>query len=216
MEINGNYVRPQSSHISIAQTCLTYLLHPAFYKISKKQSEIENTLSTYPLLEHASLYWVHHVSNAEPSQHLQSLIRLFFDTPIASAWVDSLLPAVFSRSVLLLPHQPANSFWIAYVFELKQKIVEYFSRQQKAEFDAQISNFLFKFYEEKVNNQSWLHNSKMPSPAQPALNFIEALKLLQGEKSWSTEEVEKLSQLRSTIRDIIRKLWISLLGHTRD
>ncbi|KIX03188.1 uncharacterized protein Z518_06740 [Rhinocladiella mackenziei CBS 650.93] len=142
-------VHGAAGHASIAIACLRYLSHPAFAVPSGIDTTNEFPKSSYPLLEYAALYWVHHVTQADrTNKELQSLITQFFDGSTAFVWLDCLLPAFFSRSVLPIPPRPKNSARFFHLFTLKSQLVKFFDQDEpKADFDRKISGFLSSSYE---------------------------------------------------------------------
>jgi len=146
----------EKAHAILAKTCLSYLSHPAFDnsigKVKAAQQD-EYANGDYRLLEYSSLYWVYHVSHAEKSTELGDLIKKFFTTKNAFAWVDIFLPIYLERSVIQPPPRPARTTHFLYLFTLKSQLVNFFQGSEKSVFDQQISEFLRESYEKGLEEE---------------------------------------------------------------
>lgn len=143
------------AHASLACVCLTYLLHPVFNRsIDKTQINLREELGgRYSLLEYASLYWVYHVSHAEKSDELRSLIKSFFTSKNAFNWADTFLAMFLPKSVIQPPPRPADASHFLYLFTLKSQLVNFFEGQEKVDFAAQIETFLAEAYQHALKDE---------------------------------------------------------------
>jgi len=180
-------------HAEIARACLAYLSHPAFGKISGSPLSIAEAASSYPFLEYATLYWVHHISKADKSNlEIQTLIKDFFASPNAFIWLDVFLPAHLSRSVLPPPPgRPANAARFFYVFILKSRIVDYFSEDAKADIDEQISSFIRKSYEDALSNARSKDGPESPPAVRRMMDLAGVYGWLPGLRAKATPLLEE-------------------------
>lgn len=140
-------IKPDVGNLFISRTLLKYLAHSKFGEIPEPINS-DNFLSTHPLAEYATLYWVHHASQAVSDGDLQEQIRSFFYKNNPKEWADRLLPFFLHRSVLPVPPRPFNTARFFHLFSLKSQIVNCFDSPHKAEVDDNISKYLRSAYEE--------------------------------------------------------------------
>lgn len=193
----------EQAHAEIARACLTYLSHPAFGEFSRAPLSIADAASSYPFLEYATLYWVHHISKAEKSNlEIHTLIKDFFASPNAFIWLDIFLPAHLSRSVLPPPPgRTANCARFFYVFILKSRIVNYFSEEAKADIDEQISGFLRKSYEDALSNARSKDGPESPPAVRRMMDLAEVYGWLPGLKAKATPLLEEALSTSSKSSD---------------
>lgn len=145
-------IKPNTGHLSISRTLLSYLAHPKFGCISEPLNS-DNFRSSHPLAEYATLYWVYHASLAESDSNLQEQIRTFFNTDNAKEWADRLLLLFLRDSVLPIPPRPFNTARFFHLFSLKSQIANCFGPKQKAEVDEHITKYLCSAYEEFLEKE---------------------------------------------------------------
>jgi len=142
------------ANASIARLCIGYLSHPIFNRSFEETERNPHRVdSDYALLEYASLFWVHHVSQAEPSQELRDLIKAFFASKNAFAWADTFLPRFLSSSIIHAAPRPSNTARFFYLMSLKSQLVNFFDGTEKAEFEEQASKFLLESYEKALADE---------------------------------------------------------------
>ncbi|KAF1962459.1 NACHT and ankyrin domain protein [Byssothecium circinans] len=139
-------VDQKSSNLMIARCLLSYLSDPPFSRIDEPLNQ--DFQYTHPLVEYATLYWVHHVSNAGTDSNLQDLIIKFFSPPtICVEWADILLPHYLPRSTLPIPPRPFNTARFFHLFALKGQLVSYFPANLRADFAKKVEDLLRHSYE---------------------------------------------------------------------
>lgn len=148
-------IEAKKAHASLACVCLKYLSHPVFDRsIEKTQINLREELGGhYSFLEYASLYWIYHVSHAEKSEELRSMIKSFFTTKNAFNWADTFLAMFLQRSVIQPPPRPANVSHFICLFTLKSQLVNFFQGQEKIDFAAQIEAFLAEAYQQALKDE---------------------------------------------------------------
>lgn len=153
--ILGEELKTKSAHLAIAESCLIYLLHHAF-QLSASSDGITDRQSLFPLMEYATLYWIHHTSHGTMETKMKKLINKFFESTNAFVWVDVLLPAFLQRSILPPPPRPSNSARFAHVAILKGQLVNSFDDTEKPEFERKITEWLCSSYErELATEREW-------------------------------------------------------------
>lgn len=196
-------IEPKRAHLNLAKTCLRYLSHPAFANFSIEFSDVDDLILTYPFLEYATLYWVHHVSQAEKSDvELQKLIRDFINLPgNAFFWADKLLPLVINRSVLWIPPRPKNNARFFHLMMLKSQLVNYFAGEEKKIFDEQISSLLARSYESALEEAQSRHGTLSTATLQRMMDLSEIYGWLPGKEARSAALLEGALQAAPKFTD---------------
>jgi tetratricopeptide (TPR) repeat protein len=125
--VHGNRLESKRAHGHVAKTCINYLLHPAFGRFLEANSDSDTWSTNYPLLEYASLYWVHHVALADPlDDELITLVKtLLLTSPNAFTWSDTFHPTFMDQSVLAIPPRSAQNARFFHLFMLKNQLVRF-------------------------------------------------------------------------------------------
>ena len=165
-------IKPSIGNLFIARTLLDYIAHSAFSCIPEPL-ESDHFHSTHPLAEYATLYWVHHASQAVSDSGLQEQVRSFFNKDNAKEWADRLLPLFLHCSVLMIPPRPVNTARFFHLFSLKSQIVNCFDSAQKAEVDEYISEYLCSTYKEILESTRAQDGSESLPALQRLLDLSE-------------------------------------------
>lgn len=201
----------KSSNLMIAKSLLGYLSLPAVSSIEGPLNE-HQFQRTHPLAEYATLYWVHHVTNAGPDTNLQELIDDFFgNSDTCIMWADKLLPHFLPRSVLSVPPRPFNTARFFQLFMFKGKLVSYFPGNERQAFAAKVEDLFEQVYEgflvraqSKAGPESLEAAQRLEDLAQiyswlPRRKF-KALPLLQAASFIVSKKIEPESQpLRAAV-----------------
>ena len=89
-----------TAHLTIAQTCLVYLLQPPFTARCCDSNDLQIRLKDWPLLYYAAHFWPHHINAAGDTFDNETwhLVQQFFATKALknggnfAAWIVSLAP----------------------------------------------------------------------------------------------------------------------------
>ncbi len=174
------YAGAKKANTSIALTCLKYLSHPAF---NRPLYEMEENVGDpaveepYSFLEYASLYWIHHVCNAEKSLELQDLAR-----------------------------RPANSARILQLFTMKSQLVRYFEEAEKKELDEQITTFLRKSHEKALADERQRDRPKPIQEIKRTIDLAEIYGWLPDHKSKAQPLLREALALCSILEDTDGKI----------
>lgn len=141
MDESGGEVDPADANLAIARTLLTYLENP---RLDNYDAKDRGSKSYYPLVEYATLYWVHHVSQSREDNTLGEQIRRFFQ---AQTWFKHLLPLLLPRSVLTVPSRAPINARLFYLIMLKLQLAGYFPPEERDEFSALFCRRLLETYE---------------------------------------------------------------------
>jgi tetratricopeptide (TPR) repeat protein len=183
----GSAERIQVTHSEVAKTCLRYLLHQAFGANSMDTTDLHALRATYPLLQYSSMYWIQHVTLADPSDsELFELVKALFLTRNGFLWADVLLPAFMPTSVLPLPPRATHNARIFHLFMLKNQLVRFF-KSAHPEIDDHLSNFLRNSYEEALATAR-----EDPTKGLKVMKRLMDLSVLY---SWLPDQRPKASQL---------------------
>jgi len=194
-------IQPKYAHLGLAKTCLAYLSHPAFANFKADFSDGDGLLRTYPFLEYATLYWVHHVSRAAKCKELEKLIKNFIDLPgNAFLWADKLLPLFMNRSVLSIPPRPKNNARFFHLMMLKSQLVNYFT-DDKMNFDEAISSFLARSYQAALEEARSLHDDLSVPVLQRMMDLSELYSWLPQKDSQSATLLEDVLQVAGKFTD---------------
>lgn len=137
----------ESSNLMIAKSLLAYLSHPSNSRIDESLND-PHFLRTHPLAEYATLYWVHHVTNAGRDADLQEVISEFFNNSAnCVVWADRLLPHFLPRSSLPIPPRPFNTARFFHLFALKGQFVSYFPENERQAFAKKVETLFENAYE---------------------------------------------------------------------
>jgi tetratricopeptide (TPR) repeat protein len=122
--IHRTRLESKEVHGHIAKTCIEYLLHPVFENFQETISDMNLWSTSYPLLEYASLYWVHHVALAEPADAgLSDLVKSYLlKSPNFFTWSNIFLPAFMAKSTLPIPPRSARNARFFHFFMLKNQL----------------------------------------------------------------------------------------------
>ncbi|KAH8647850.1 hypothetical protein BX600DRAFT_475934 [Xylariales sp. PMI_506] len=141
------------SNLSMAKILLRYLSRPEIASVS---IDIDSgTLrGTYPLIEYATLYWVHHVSKAaRGDDELKESIKSFLSLSNLRTWLNILLPRLLPLSVLPVPPRLPINAQFFYTSLLRGQILDYFGADERQSLEAKFSNEWRAVYEGLENIQ---------------------------------------------------------------
>lgn len=181
----------ESSNLMIAKSLLTYLSHPSNSRIDEPLNSA-HFLRTHPLAEYATLYWVHHVSNACRDSNLQNLISRFFSSSTNCVeWADKLLPHFLPLSSLPIPPRPFNTARFFHLFSLKGQLASYCPESESATFAKKVEDLLRLAYE------GFLAQAQSKSGPE-SLEAVQRLRDLAEVYSWLPEyKLQAISQLQA-------------------
>ncbi|KAH8693400.1 NACHT and ankyrin domain protein [Phaeosphaeriaceae sp. PMI808] len=193
-------VDQQSSHLMIARCLLSYLSDPPFSRIDVPLNQ--DFQYTYPLIEYATLYWVHHVSNAGPDSNLHDIISEFFGPhTICVEWADILLPHYLPRSSLPIPPRPFNTARFLHLFALKGQLTSYFPENSRADFAKQVEDVLRHSYEGFLVQAQSKSGPESIDAVKRLLDLAEVYSWLPGYKSKAVSLLQAASFIVSKNSD---------------
>ena len=183
-------VRPESSNLIIAKSLLTYLSHPSFASIEESLGGV-HFLSTHPLIEYATLYWVYHASSAAQDSGLRGLISQFFASSTNwIEWSDKLLPHFLPLSTLPIPPRPFHTARFLHLFALKGQLASYLEKEERALFSNSFEDSLQLAYENFVAQAQFKSGPESLEVAQRLLDLAEVYSWIGKSKSRSLAQVQ--------------------------
>jgi tetratricopeptide (TPR) repeat protein len=146
--VHGTRLESKEANGHVAKICIRYLIHPAFKRNPETNNDSDTGSTNYPLLEYASLYWVHHVALADPfDSELRELVKtLLLTTPNAFVWANTFLPTFMDRSVLPIPPRSPRNARFFHLFMLKNQLVSVL-KQSGDGFDEVLFKTIVERYE---------------------------------------------------------------------